>query len=500
MSVRRALHWFRRDLRLADNSALIEAARRFDEVVPVFIFDPHLLGADDIGSARVRFLVDSLATLRADLDQRGVPLLIRHGDPRTILPGLARETNASAVFANRDYGPYGRRRDAAVAEALATIGVAWEDHADLLLVEPWECLTGEGKPYTVFTPFSRRWRNIQKCTPQRAPRLRAVPETVTPGNLPTAEELGMGGTSDIPAGGEAQARRRLRRFAERRLGRYASDRDIPSIDGTSGVSVDLKFGTLSARQVFAAAADYVGHESIDLDPAKPAPSMNAAERERLREAGTFVNELCWRDFYQAVLFHFPSVLRGAFRERFRDVAWPEERPEIIDAWTEGRTGFPIVDAGMRQLARRGWMHNRLRMITASFLAKILLVDWRIGERVFMQRLVDGDAAANNGGWQWSASTGTDATPYFRIFNPLLQSKKFDPEGVYIRTWVPELADVEAPLIHEPARDPATLARTGYPAPCVDYAERRKQALDLLGAAGGPGPASPRPRRSVKRAR
>lgn len=491
-----AIHWFRRDLRLRDNTALSQASRDFDGVLPVFVFDPHLLEADDIGGPRVAFLLEALRGLARSLADRGVPLVFRTGSPREVLPALAREAGAVAVVANRDYSPYGRRRDAEVEEALRGDGVAWRDHGDLVLVEPWECLKDDGTPYTVFTPYARRWRGIAKCVPERIPRL-DVPHlpssrSMSVGSLPTLSELGFRLDADVDVGtrDEAATHRRLQRFISKRIERYRSDRDIPAIDGTSGLSADLKFGTVSPRQVYAKAASFVGEDLIDLDPANPRKPLRAAERERLLQAGTFVNELCWRDFYQSVLYHFPHVLGGSFRSQYARLQWPERRPEIIAAWVEGRTGFPIVDAGMRQLARTGWMHNRLRMLTASFLTKILLVDWRVGERVFMQRLVDGDPAANNGGWQWCASTGTDASPYFRIFNPLLQSKKFDPDGVYIRRWVPELADVAAPLIHEPARDEATLERTGYPRPCVDYATRRAEALELLGQRGrSPKPAS-----------
>lgn len=484
MKSRVAIHWFRRDLRLADNTAWAAAAREFDVVLPVFVVDPRLLGASDIGAPRVAFLLESLHALKRRLKEGGVRLLVRRGNPRVVLPELARQSGAVMVCANRDYSPYGRRRDAAVKIALRDQGVGWRDHADLVLVEPSSCVKEDETPYTVFTPYSRRWRGIEKCPPQRRPRLPSAPVSSVPrlaaGRIPTLSELGLTLTADIPSGGEDQASKRLQRFVRRRLGRYRSDRDIPALDGTSGLSADLKHGTVSPRQVFAAVSGSLGPDLVHLDPARPGRTLGREDRERLREAGTFVTELCWRDFYQSVLFHFPHVLSGAFRTRFDEISWPETRPEIIEAWTQGRTGFPFVDAGMRQLAATGWMHNRLRMLTASFLTKILLVDWRVGERIFMQRLIDGDAAANNGGWQWSASTGTDATPYFRIFNPSLQSKKFDPRGDFIRRWVPELAGVPSPLVHEPSRDPGTLERTGYPPPCVDYAERRREALSLFG--------------------
>ncbi len=485
MKSRVAVHWFRRDLRLADNTALAAAAREFDAVLPVFILDPRLLEAADIGAPRVAFLLDSLHALRGRLEKQGARLVVRPGDPRRILPDLVRRSGAGAVFVNRDYSPYGRRRDHAVKVALREKGVAWREHADLVLVEPWGCVKDDETPYTVFTPYARRWRVIEKCPPVRRPRLAqgsASPiRRIAEGRIPTLSDLGLTLSAGILSGGEDRAAHRLRRLVRRRLGRYRSDRDSPAIEGTSCLSADLKHGTVSPRQVYAAVSGFLGPDLVDLDPARPAKVLTRADQSRLREAGTFVTELCWRDFYQSVLFHFPHVLRGAFRARFDEIVWPETRPEIIEAWTEGRTGFPFIDAGMRQLARTGWMHNRLRMVTASFLTKILLVDWRVGEKVFMQRLVDGDVASNNGGWQWSASTGTDATPYFRIFNPVLQSRKFDARGDFIRRWVPELADVEAPLIHEPSRDPFTMRRTGYPPPCVDYAERRIEALALLGS-------------------
>lgn len=494
MKPRIAIHWFRRDLRLSDNTALIAACRDFDAVLPVFVFDPRLLHRDDVGGPRIAFLLESLDALERSLAERGVPLIVRTGDPAEVLTTLAQKTRAEAVFVNRDYSPYARRRDRAVESRLRAGGVRWFEHADLLLTEPWECLKSDGTPYTVFTPFSRRWREVAKCEPERRPRLpkAEIPRAhrVSAGERPSLADLGFRLEASIPKGGESSAQRRLRRFRALRLARYATDRDLPAINGTSGLSADLKFGTISPRQVFAAATSFVGADHIAADPRRPPPGLSHDDAQRLTNGGTFVSELCWRDFYYAILFHFPRVAREAFRQDYVDLQWPETRPALRDAWVEGRTGFPIIDAGMRQLARTGWMHNRLRMLTACFLTKTLLVDWRFGEKVFQQRLVDADLAANNGGWQWCASTGTDAQPYFRIFNPTTQSKRFDPDGEYIRRWVPELSQVPAPLVHEPWRDPSVLARTGYPEPCVDYASKRKEALDLLG------PSASRPKASA----
>lgn len=485
MPPRVALHWFRRDLRLADNTALTAACREFDFVVPVFVFDPRLLKGHDTGAPRVAFLLDALEVLEQSLAKRGIPLVIRTGDPSEIVVTLAKESGAEAVFVNRDYSPFALRRDTAVEESLRAAGVRWSDHPDLLLTEPSECLKGDGTPYTVFTPYSRKWREIPKCEPERRAKLASVEiprsRRITAGTLPSLADLGFRLEASIPSGGEPAAMRRLRRFASLRLERYAENRDLPALDGTSGLSADLKFGTISPRQVFAAVTSFVGPERIGFDPKRPPQGLSRDHADRLTNGGTFASELCWRDFYFAILFHFPRVARGAFRENYARLEWPERRAEIREAWVEGRTGFPIIDAGMRQLAQTGWMHNRLRMLTACFLTKTLLVDWRFGEKIFRQRLVDGELASNNGGWQWSASTGTDAQPYFRIFNPTAQSKRYDPEGEYIRRWVPELRDVPAPLIHEPSGDPATLKKTGYPAPCVDYSAKRKEALDLLGS-------------------
>jgi deoxyribodipyrimidine photo-lyase len=482
--MRIALHWFRRDLRLADNTALHAAARRADVVVPLFVLDDHLLGAPDIGAPRVAFLLDSLRALADDLRRRGVPLVIRRGDPVVEVVAVARAVGADAIFVNDDYAPYGRRRDDAVRAAAARAGIAWHDHADLVLVEPAECVKDDGSPYVVFTPYARRWRAVEKRPPLPSPTLAPVPDATSRAaasvELPaSAAALGFTLEAAIERGGERRASERLDSFVEQHLLRYCSARDFPALDATSHLSPHLKFGTISPRTVHAAVANAIGGDVAGRDAQKPGRRLDAATALRLREGGTFLNELAWRDFYQAILFHFPRVATGPFQGGFAGFAWPESDPGLIAAWRDGRTGFPIVDAAMRQLATTGWMHNRLRMVVAMFLAKTLLVDYRVGERIFMQRLTDGDLAANNGGWQWSSSTGTDAAPYFRIFNPLSQAKRCDPEGTFVRRFVPELRDFPKASIHEPSREPLLLARTGYPPPCVDYAERRTRALALL---------------------
>ncbi len=478
------LHWFRRDLRLADNTALAAAARDADHVVPVFVLDPRILAADDIGAPRVSFLLEALRSLAADLDKTGAPLVFLRGDPEKEIPRLARSLGADAVHANVDYSPYSRARDARVREALGKERVAWREFHDQLLVAPELCVKDDGLPYTVFTPFARRWRTFEKRPPLPRPRLaRLDPSLVTRaggGPVPASSaELGLPLEAEIEPGSEKQARRRLDAFVEAKLLRYKTERDFPGLESTSHLSPHLKFGTISPRAIYHRVGEAIGADLAGLDPSKPGKPLSQAQGERLREAGSFLNEIIWREFYQAVLFHFPHVVHRPFQERFVGFRWPKADPAHVAAWRDGLTGFPIVDAAMRQLARTGWMHNRLRMVTAMFLTKTMLVDWRIGERIFMQRLVDGDVASNNGGWQWSSSTGTDAAPYFRIFNPLSQSLKFDPDGAFIRAWVPELRELPSPLVHSPDDEPLRRAACGYPAPVVDYAAGRARALELL---------------------
>jgi len=482
--MRIALHWFRRDLRLADNVALHAASRAADVVVPLFVLDEHLLSAPDIGAPRVAFLLDSLHALTRELERVGSCLVVRRGRPEEEVVAVARAVGAHAVFANDDYSPYGQRRDAAVRTALERHRISLHGHKDLVLVEPTECLKDDGTPYAVFTPYARRWRAVEKARPLPRTRPRALPEALRNAAARVAlpldpSALGLTLTAEVEPGGEHQAEKRLASFVAEHLLAYASRRDFPALEATSHLSAHLKFGTVSPRTVYAATADAIGPELAALDPTKPGRPLDAARARRLREGGTFLNEICWREFYQSILFHFPHVARRPFQKGFVGFRWPESRPELVAAWRDGRTGFPIVDAAMRQLAATGWMHNRLRMVVAMFLVKTLLVDYRVGERIFMQRLVDGDLAANNGGWQWSASTGTDAAPYFRIFNPLSQAKKFDSDGAFVRRWVPELREVPDALVHEPSREPLLLARTGYPPPCVDYAANRARALELL---------------------
>jgi deoxyribodipyrimidine photo-lyase len=369
----------------------------------------------------------------------------------------ARAAGADAVYWNDEYEPALIERDRAVERALREAGIGVRRFHDRLLVPPGAVATREGRPFVVFTPFERACRELPPAAP--LPPVTRLATHGLPGRpIATLEQLGFGvgaGVAPWP-GGERAAARRLRDFLDR-VGDYAARRDVPAAESTSRLSADLKFGTVSARRIAAAAHDAA---AADL---RVAPS-----------AAKLVSELRWRDFYAHVLFHFPHCERGAFRREYDGLKWPGDHAHF-QAWRDGRTGYPIVDAGMRQLAATGWMHNRVRMIVASFLAKDLLLDWRLGERHFMRHLVDGDLASNNGGWQWAASTGTDAAPYFRVFNPTLQGQRYDPDGEYVRRWVPELRRLDPRWVHRPWEAPG---RPNYPEPIVDHALRRQEAIAL----------------------
>jgi deoxyribodipyrimidine photo-lyase len=460
-----AIWWVRRDLRLTDNQALTAALTRANVIVPVFVLDPQLLGSPYTGPKRLAFLLAGLRQLDTDLQARGSRLIIRRGDPAAELAALAGEIGEAAVFAEEDYSPYARRRDARVAEALAL-------HlcGGLTIHPPQAVLKADGTPYTVFKPFRRAWKSLPLPA---ASDVQAAPGQLSPvpslSSLPIPTEPALPPTSPFPPG-EAEAQRCLARFVDgddRAICHYAQGRDRLDLEGTSRLSPYLRFGMLSARQAVGSAL-----RAIDA----------AVDDQERKGAETWLNELIWREFYVAILHHFPKVRQQSFRATLREIAWENDEATFA-AWCQGLTGYPVVDAAMRQLAETGWMHNRARMIVASFLVKDLLIDWRWGERFFMQHLVDGDPAANNGGWQWTAGTGTDAAPYFRIFNPVLQGKKYDPEGAYVRRWLPELAQVPRRYIHAPWQMPANVQQQSgcivgqdYPATIVDHAWARQRAL------------------------
>jgi len=461
-----AIWWVRRDLRLNDNEALRAALEHSTDVVPVFVLDPTLLAASDISAKRVAFLFGGLRALDADLRARGSRLIVRRGDPAAELARLAAETGAEALYAEADPWPYGRQRDAAIAAQLPLRLLSG------LTAQPFDLiLKADDAPYMVFTPFSRAWKALPLPTPAQfwAPpeRLPAAPDGLP--SLPIPDEPALSSTVPFPPG-EAEALRRLRAFAGGATAPildYDNARNRMDLDGTSQLSPYLRFGMVAARRAAVAALHAM------------AVADNATAR---KGAEIWLNELIWREFYMMVLYHHPDVLEHEFQANLRGITWHNDEAEFA-AWCAGRTGYPVVDAAMRQLVTTGWVHNRARMIVASFLVKDLLVDWRWGERFFMQHLLDGDPAANNGGWQWTSGVGTDAAPYFRVFNPTLQGAKFDPNGAYIRRWVPELIDVPAKFIHEPWRMPQEVQRGSgciigrdYPVPIVDHALARERVL------------------------
>jgi deoxyribodipyrimidine photo-lyase len=465
------VHWFRRDLRVEDNTALARAARDGERVVPVFLLDEHYARDPRVGPARFRLLRECLEELEGRLSAVGGRLVVRQGPASRALPGLLAETGAGAVYANEEIGPYPERRDREAAAAVEAAGGKFRLFPDELVVAPDAVATDAGDPYTVYTPFSKKWIAAEKREPAPAPAALASPEL--PG-VPLAKVRAwrdLGPDPASPRGGEREARALLGRFLEAAAARYAEDRDRPDRAGTSRLSPHLHFGTISARTVRAAAEEAW----------KAAPP---AVRDSLRK---FVLELAWREFYHHVLFHFPRVATESFRPEFDRMDWHDD-PVRLDAWKTGRTGYPLVDAAMRELATTHWMHNRARMVAASFLTKDLHLHWREGEAWFEHELADADLASNNGGWQWAAGCGTDAAPFFRIFNPVLQSKRFDPEGIYIRRFVPELSRVPAARIHEPWTMTADEQRAAgcrigvdYPLPIVDHAREREVALAMLAA-------------------
>lgn len=463
MSTLIALWWIRRDMRLADNQALTAALNYGAVVIPVFILDPRLLDSPYNSAKRTAFLLAGLRQLAADLELRGSHLIVRQGHPPAELQRLLAETGATRIFAEADFSPYARRRDQAVAAALPL-----ELTPGLTVFPPDAVRKKDNTPYTVFTPYSRSWLFKQRFL---AADLLPAPDRLAPPppipGLPIPAAPVLPDSVPFPAG-EAEAHRRLADFIRNGLDDYARHRDQMGLAGTSGLSPYARFGMISARQMAVAVQDMIEAEITGFD-------------------GPFawLNELIWREFYQMLLFHFPQALRAGFKPQFQQFPWANNQADFA-AWCAGQTGYPVVDAAMRQLAQSGWMHNRARMIVASFLTKHLLIDWRWGERFFMQHLLDGDPASNNGGWQWSAGCGADAAPYFRVFNPVLQSQKFDPAGTYIRRWVSELARVPDKFIHSPWQmSPDEQRRSGcligadYPPPRVDHAWARTRALEAL---------------------
>jgi deoxyribodipyrimidine photo-lyase len=427
-----ALFWFRRDLRLDDNAGLYHALKSGYPVLPLFIFDRNILDQlENKSDRRVEFIHNTIAGLRNRLRQSGVPLEVHYGFPAGIFRQLTDIYDIAAVYTNTDYEPYATERDGEVRALLAAQEIPFHSYKDQVIFEKDEVVKDDGSPYTVFTPYSRKWRSkmndfyLSSYPTKKYYRQFLQQE---PGPMPALTAMGLVGSGESfpPPGIDSDL-----------LKKYDKQRDYPAISGTSRLGLHLRFGTISIREL-----------------ARKAAGLN----------DTYLNELIWREFYQSILWHFPKVGRGqAFKAVYDRIKWRNNEKEFAK-WCAGQTGYPLVDAGMRELNATGFMHNRIRMVTASFLAKHLLIDWRWGEAWFAEKLLDFDLAANNGGWQWVAGSGCDAAPYFRVFNPTLQAKKFDPGGTYVRRWVPEWEELT------------------YPAPIIDHALARKRALDAYGKA------------------
>jgi deoxyribodipyrimidine photo-lyase len=466
--------WLRRDLRLRDHVALARAASGSDRVICAFVLDPELLRGPHVGAPIVSFFFDALGELRATLRARGSDLALLEGDFAAELRALAKRTGATGLYYNLDYEPAAMLRDERVGEALRADGLDVRSFVDHTYFGANETLKADGTPYTVFTPYKRRWLERRELDPRppvdsTAPLVRKLAHASAIGptlDIPEPEAYGHARSARFPRGGERLAERALDAFLANSIRTYAKQRNDPAADGTSHLSPHLRAGTIGIRTCVQAAID----------------ARAAARGSAASSAGTWLNELIWRDFYHHVLANFPHVANEPFVAAAKRLRYRESKADW-EAWCEGRTGYPIVDAAMVQLNTTGWMHNRLRMIVASFLTKDLLLDYRLGERYFESRLADGDLAANNGGWQWSASTGTDAAPYFRVFNPVLQSEKFDPGGAFIRGMLPQLAKIEGRSVHAPwtlapLEAEAIGFRLGrdYPEPIVDHAEARTRAI------------------------
>jgi deoxyribodipyrimidine photo-lyase len=463
-----AIVWFRQDLRLADNPALTAAAKS-GPVICVFILDDDTPGAWKWGGASRWWLHHSLTRLKAALDANHVPLVLRRGQPETILIDLATATGAGAVYWNRLYEPYTVTRDTAIKAALTGAGIRAESFAASLLAEPWTVKSQGGGPFRVFTPFWKSTRAaVTVSRPGEIPRFDAVPAAPESdrledwGLLPTMPDWASG-LDETWTPGEAGAEARLAVFLDEAAEGYGERRDRPGVEGVSRLSPHLHWGEISARRIW------------------------YAVESRLGPAGEpFLRQLAWRDFAHHLLWQFPELPEKPFNARFADFPWRDDAAHLR-LWQQGRTGYPLVDAGMRELWRTGWMHNRVRLVTASFLVKHLLIPWRRGEDWFWDTLVDADLASNAMNWQWVAGSGADAAPYFRIFNPVIQGEKFDPDGVYVRRHVPELARLPSEWLHKPwLAPPEILARAGivlgktYPYPIVDHAVARDRALAALG--------------------
>lgn len=469
--------WFRQDLRLTDNPAFYHAIKESETVLPVYIDDTNVPSRWRPGGASQWWLHQSLTHLAESLAKHGLPLVLRRGNAKEILFALLKEAQATAVYWNRCYEPYAIARDKKIKAELQTMGIKTQTYNASLLFEPWEITNKEGNYFKVFTRF---WQTcLKKPSPDRplpAPNFNRENKLILPSEkladwhlLPTQPDWS-GGIAAHWRPGEQYAKQQLQNFLRHHVGHYAQARDFPSLTGTSKLSPYLHFGEISPRQIWHATQQALANQG-----------SLAGNIEK------FLSELGWREFSYHLLYHFPSLAEQPFRPEFADFPWHNQQKQL-KAWQQGKTGYPIIDAGMRELWHTGWMHNRVRMLVASFLTKDLFIPWQIGEAWFWDTLVDADLANNAASWQWVAGCGADAAPYFRIFNPSLQSMKFDPSGKYIKQWLPELGHLPNEYVHQPAAAPAevlskakiTLGKD-YPYPIVDHDVRRKEALAIFQA-------------------
>jgi len=456
------IHWFRRDLRLSDNLSLRSAVDRSESVIPVYVVSDWIGDHHWTGPGRQKFLCACLESLAGNLDHAGGQLIFRSGKAVEQLRKLIQENEVEAIFLNKDPDPHGREVEASVKEMCQSAGVDIHEFQDVTLHDADAVKTGKGEPYKVYTPFSNSWFELEKPEPVARVTKISTPSKIKTGEVPGLKHWGLEEPDiELLEGGEKAAKKRLREAVENCFSEYADRRNDPYAEATSRLGPDLRYGTISVREVF--------------QEAEAALSRSRSESSR-KSIFTFQKQLAWREFFMAILHFFPEVLETDFQEKWRGLKWDDpEKDGKFEKWQLGKTGFPIVDAGMRQLLATGYMHNRVRMITAMFLTKDLHIHWRHGEAHFMRHLIDGEIANNNGGWQWSAGTGADAAPYFRIQNPWTQSARHDPEGKYVRKWVPELADIPTKILTKPPEDDRPIA-DDYPLPMVDHSVEREETL------------------------
>ena len=465
------LFWHRRDLRISDNLGLLAAAQHGEKVVGLFCLDPGILDGDDIAPARVTYMIGCLEELQSSYQKLGSQLLIMRGEPSKAIPLLAETLSAKAVYWNLDVEPYAKKRDRSVSEALKEKGIDTKNFWDQLLHAPGEIMTkSSDSPYKVYTPFWRSWSKEEKpAVAGKINKLTGLSKSESKKTeeagaiaLPSAEDLGYKWDNPlIVPPGETAAREKLEEFCDRGIYCYDEERNFPYVDGTSQLSAALKFGAIGIRTVWQATLNLID---------------NCRSDEAKQGVVTWQQELAWREFYQHCMFFFPKLAEGSYRDEFKDFPWENDETKF-EAWCEGKTGYPIVDAAMRQLNETGWMHNRCRMIVASFLTKDLIIDWRWGEKYFMQKLYDGDLSANNGGWQWSASSGMDPKP-LRIFNPASQAAKYDRDGEYIRQWVPEISSMDTEYLVTGKIPDEERESYNYPKAIVNHKEQQRKFKQL----------------------